>query len=64
MSLAPNYLYLKIIVMVTFKSTKIIKLINKALMPPGDPYIKHIVVQINYYCMYVRFAVYIQYYFI
>ena len=42
MGLTPNYLYLKIIFMVTFKSTKIIRLIDKALMPPVDPYIKHV----------------------
>ena len=38
MGLTPNYLYLKIIFMVSFKSTKIIELIDKALMPPVDPY--------------------------
>ena len=38
MGLTPNYLYLKKFFMVTIKSAKIIKVIDKALMPPVDPY--------------------------
>ena len=42
MDLTPDYLYLKVTFMVTFKSTKTIKLIDKVLMPPVHPYIKHV----------------------
>jgi len=42
MNLTPNYLYLKVIFMVNFKSAKTIKWIDTDLRPPEDSYIKHL----------------------